>query len=79
MIVHHHEVPNRNHPQVGRVLEVIEGDTVSLECNEPSSAGVRVSSNPRGRKIPIQVFCGFCTGWIFQLFSIFSHFPVKIH
>lgn len=44
VIVHHHEVPNREHAQVGRVLEAIEGDTISLECNEPSSAGVSVSS-----------------------------------
>lgn len=45
VIVHHHEVPNRRPAQgiVGRVLEAIEGDTVSLECNQPSSEGVRVS------------------------------------
>lgn len=47
VIVHHHEVPHRNQPQVDRVMEAIEGDTLSLEC-EPSSDGVRVSSTLRG-------------------------------
>lgn len=43
VIVHHNEIPSRQREQHGRVQEVIEGETVSLECNEPYSSGARVS------------------------------------
>lgn len=41
VIVHHNEIPDRT--VHGRVQEVLEGDTISLECSEPSTAGARVS------------------------------------
>lgn len=42
VIVHHNEIPDR--VSQGRVQEVVEGETVSLDCTEPSSSGARVSS-----------------------------------
>lgn len=42
VIVHHNEIPDRT--VQGRVQEVLEGETVSLECTEPSTPGARVSS-----------------------------------
>lgn len=41
VIVHHNEIPDR--VVQGRVQEVIEGETVSLECTEPTTPGARVS------------------------------------
>lgn len=40
VIVHHNEIPDR--VVHGRVQEVLEGESVSLECTEPSSPGARV-------------------------------------
>lgn len=41
VIVHHNEIPDRM--VHGQVQEVLEGDTISLECSEPTTAGARVS------------------------------------
>lgn len=41
VIVHHNEIPDRT--VQGRVQEVLEGETVSLECTEPTTPGARVS------------------------------------
>lgn len=41
VIVHHNEIPDRT--VQGRVQEVHEGETVSLECTEPTTPGARVS------------------------------------
>lgn len=41
VIVHHNEIPDRT--VHGRVQEVLEGETVSLECYESSTVGARVS------------------------------------
>lgn len=41
VIVHHNEIPDRT--VQGRVQEVLEGETVSLECSERTTAGARVS------------------------------------
>ena len=40
VIVHHNEIPDRE-PR-GRVLEVLEGESISLDCPEPSSSDARV-------------------------------------
>lgn len=46
VIVHHNEIPDR--VVQGRVQEVLEGESVSLDCTEPKSpdARVRLFSNP---------------------------------
>lgn len=41
VIVNHNEIDNRPGPH-GHVQEVLEGDTVSLECHEHSTPGARV-------------------------------------
>lgn len=41
VIVHHNEIPDR--VVHGRVQEVLEGESVSLDCAEPSTPGARVS------------------------------------
>lgn len=44
VIVKNNEITdNRNPTQYGRVQEVIEGETVSLECHEETTPGARVS------------------------------------
>lgn len=40
VIVHHNEIPDRT--VHGRVQEVLEGETISLECTEPTAPGARV-------------------------------------
>lgn len=43
VIVNHNEIFDKRPAQHGRVQEVVEGETVSLECHEDQSPGVRVS------------------------------------
>lgn len=43
VIVQHNEVPDRHPQPTGRVQEVLEGETVSLDCHAYSSPGARVS------------------------------------
>lgn len=43
VIVNHNEVYDNRPAQHGRVQEVIEGETISLECHENTTPGVRVS------------------------------------
>lgn len=42
VIVHHNEIPDRIREPYGRVQEVIEGQTVSLNCDKISTPGSRV-------------------------------------
>lgn len=43
VIVNHNEIHDNRPTNHGRVQEVHEGETVSLECLEPSTPGARVS------------------------------------
>lgn len=52
VIVHHNEIPDRT--VHGRVQEVLEGETISLECSEPTTAGARVSTI-----LLINIFCPY--------------------
>lgn len=47
VIVNHNEIPEDRRTQYGRVQEVIEGETVSLECHEdrPASRVCHIYSN----------------------------------
>lgn len=44
VIVNHNEIFDNRPAQNGRVIEVVEGETVSLECHEDHTPGVRVST-----------------------------------
>lgn len=60
VIVHHNEIPSDRAPH-GRVQEVVEGETVSLECTEPTTPGARVSLSTKNKpfsfKMLLFIFC----------------------
>lgn len=44
VLVSHNEVPRQPHVPYGRVQEVMEGETIALDCYEDSTPGARVCS-----------------------------------